>query len=447
MRDLDLDPKRYTPRASPRGEQPQERPHRRGDLLASPGRRGPITTSGPSSAYTQYQRRLRQANALDFDDIIMMTVNLLQAFPDVAEYYRRRFRHILVDEYQDTNLAQYQLIKELVGGGAPGRGALRGAARRAVCRRRLRPVDLCLPRRDDPQHPRVREGLPQGADDPARAELPVDPAHPPRRQLGDRPQRGAPGQEPLDRLRGRRHDRRLRRGQRARRGGVRRQADRRPGTEGVRPGDVAVFYRTNAQSRAIEEVLVRVGLPYKVVGGTRFYERERSRTRWPTCASSPTRPTRSTCGGSSTSPSAASATGPRRASPRSRNGSAFRSSPRSAGPRTPRGSRRGRSRPSRASLSCSRSCAPSMRRWGRRAARGHVEQSGYLAELKASHDPQDETRLENLAELVAVAQEYDEERIGPAGHRWRSSSSRSRSSPTRTRSRTSRTSRRKASSP
>ena len=64
-----------------------------------------------------YQSRLREANALDFDDIIMTTVNLLQAFPDVAEHYRRRFRHVLVDEYQDTNHAQYTLVRELVGTG------------------------------------------------------------------------------------------------------------------------------------------------------------------------------------------------------------------------------------------------------------------------------------------------------------------------------------------
>lgn len=66
-----------------------------------------------------YQGRLREANALDFDDIIMTTVHLLQAFPDVAEHYRRRFRHVLVDEYQDTNHAQYTLVRELVGTGYP----------------------------------------------------------------------------------------------------------------------------------------------------------------------------------------------------------------------------------------------------------------------------------------------------------------------------------------
>src|SRR6476469_5647088 len=67
------------------------------------------------AAYQEYQRRLSAANALDFDDLIMTTVHLMQAFPDLREQYRRRFRHVLVDEYQDTNHAQYALIRELCG--------------------------------------------------------------------------------------------------------------------------------------------------------------------------------------------------------------------------------------------------------------------------------------------------------------------------------------------
>ena len=72
-----------------------------------------------AEAYREYQRRLLAAGAMDFDDLIMVTVNLFQALPEVAEEYRRRFRHVLVDEYQDTNHAQYVLIRELVSGGAP----------------------------------------------------------------------------------------------------------------------------------------------------------------------------------------------------------------------------------------------------------------------------------------------------------------------------------------
>src|SRR6059036_870794 len=70
-----------------------------------------------AEAYALYQDRLQRAYALDFDDLIMTTVSLLQLFPDVAEHYRRRFRHVLVDEYQDTNHAQYVLVRELVGSG------------------------------------------------------------------------------------------------------------------------------------------------------------------------------------------------------------------------------------------------------------------------------------------------------------------------------------------
>ena len=68
-----------------------------------------------------YTRRLRQANAMDFDDLIAQTVFIFRAFPGVADYYRRRFRHVLVDEYQDTNHAQYALVREIVG--VPGADA------------------------------------------------------------------------------------------------------------------------------------------------------------------------------------------------------------------------------------------------------------------------------------------------------------------------------------
>src|SRR5437764_1386576 len=68
-----------------------------------------------AEAYAEYQRRLIAAGAMDFDDLIMVTVNLLQAFPEMTELYRRKFRHVLVDEYQDTNHAQYEIVRELVG--------------------------------------------------------------------------------------------------------------------------------------------------------------------------------------------------------------------------------------------------------------------------------------------------------------------------------------------
>src|SRR5947208_4137084 len=112
-RELDLDPKRYPARTL--AAQVSNLKNELIDPETYTARaRGPIERA-VAEAYTLYQRRLGEAQALDFDDLIMTTVHLLQAFPEVAEKYRQRFTHVLVDEYQDTNHAQYQLVKELVG--------------------------------------------------------------------------------------------------------------------------------------------------------------------------------------------------------------------------------------------------------------------------------------------------------------------------------------------
>src|SRR6185503_20024300 len=112
-RDLDLDAKRYPGRSLA-----AQVSNLKNELIDEEAF---VPSTAPekvlAEAYKLYQQRLRQAHALDFDDLIMTTVSLLQAFPDVAEHYRRRFRHVLVDEYQDTNHAQYMLIRELVGMG------------------------------------------------------------------------------------------------------------------------------------------------------------------------------------------------------------------------------------------------------------------------------------------------------------------------------------------
>ena len=124
VRELGIDPKRFTPKTFA---------HRISDLkneLITPAQFAErAVTSNPlerhlAEVYRAYAQRLSAANALDFDDIIMRTVALLQTRPAVAEMYRRRFRHILVDEYQDTNHAQYVLVRELVGGpGTSGAGS------------------------------------------------------------------------------------------------------------------------------------------------------------------------------------------------------------------------------------------------------------------------------------------------------------------------------------
>src|SRR4051812_41608948 len=124
-RDLDLDVKRFPPRAVLNWVSNQKN-----ELVDHEDAARNATNKLEetySAAYALYQQRLRDANALDFDDLIMTTVHLFQAFPEVRESYRRRFRHVLVDEYQDTNHAQYALIRELCGRGV-GRPAGPGGA-------------------------------------------------------------------------------------------------------------------------------------------------------------------------------------------------------------------------------------------------------------------------------------------------------------------------------
>src|SRR3954452_9842184 len=111
-RDLDLDPKRFPARAM--SAQVSNMKNELIDYESAANRASNVMEKQVAEIYALYQRRLREANALDFDDLIMTTVNLLQAFPDVAEHYRRRFRHVLVDEYQDTNHPQYTFVPLLV---------------------------------------------------------------------------------------------------------------------------------------------------------------------------------------------------------------------------------------------------------------------------------------------------------------------------------------------
>ncbi|HET8561241.1 MAG TPA: UvrD-helicase domain-containing protein, partial [Marmoricola sp.] len=110
-RDLDLDVKRYQPKAILHWVSGLKNELVDHEEAARDARNGQEEVY--AAAYSEYQRRLRQANALDFDDLLMTTVHLFRAFPEVRETWRRRFRHVLVDEYQDTNHAQYALIHEL----------------------------------------------------------------------------------------------------------------------------------------------------------------------------------------------------------------------------------------------------------------------------------------------------------------------------------------------
>jgi DNA helicase-2/ATP-dependent DNA helicase PcrA len=365
-----------------------------------------------AEAYAEYQRRLVAAGAMDFDDLIMVTVNLLQAFPDVAAEYRARFRHVLVDEYQDTNHAQYVLVTELAGQLLPGSDRADPASP---------PAELCVVGDADQSIYAFRGATIRNIDEferdfpgaqvilleqnyrstqnilaAANAVVSRNPGRVPKRlwsEAGDGPpitgyvadsehDEAAFVAEEVDRL-----------------------AD-----EGLAlPGQVAVFYRTNAQSRVFEEVFIRAGLPYKVVGGVRFYERREVRDllAYLRLISNPD-----------------DEVSLRRVLNVPKRGIGDRAEECVV------------AMASRHRISFARALArpadiPDLAARSARAieafneligglresaqagspvgdlADAVLDRSGYLAELQASADLQDESRIENLRELVSVAREYD----------------------------------------
>jgi DNA helicase-2/ATP-dependent DNA helicase PcrA len=215
-----------------------------------------------AEVYDLYQKRLYENNAMDFDDLIMQTVALLEIFPEVRERYQTRFKYIHVDEYQDTNHAQYRLVNILaaahrnlcvVGDDDQSVYSWRGADIRNI-------LDF---ERDYPEAKIVKleqnYRSTQTILDAANAVVANNASRKPKELWTAGPQ-----------------------GERIRIftavdeyaearfvvSEIERLMD-----SGASPRDMAVFYRTNAQSRALEDVLVREGVPYQVVGGVRFYER------------------------------------------------------------------------------------------------------------------------------------------------------------------------------
>jgi DNA helicase-2/ATP-dependent DNA helicase PcrA len=226
-----------------------------------------------AEVYATYQARLRTANAFDFDDLIMETVALLQRLPAVAEYYRRRFRHVLVDEYQDTNHAQYVLVRELVAPAVAGAAAAElcvvGDADQSIYAFRGASIrNIVEFERDFPdartilleQNYRSTQTILSAAN----AVIARNPERRDKRLWTD----AGDGDKIVGYVADNEHDEAA---------FVDAEIDRLVDTGEVRNCDVAVFYRTNAQSRVFEEVFLRVGLPYRVVGGVRFYERREIR--------------------------------------------------------------------------------------------------------------------------------------------------------------------------
>src|SRR5215207_8728632 len=281
-RELDLDPKRYNPRSFS-----VQVSNLKNDLVDEETFAGRATSHLEkifAECYSLYQRRLRAANALDFDDLIMTTVNVLQVFPDVAEHYRRRFRHVLVDEYQDTNHAQYVLVRELVGTDVAG-----SSGRTAEGTEPLPPAELCVVGDADQsiyafRGATIRNILDFEQDYPAARTILLEQNYRSTqtilsaanaviaRNQGRKKKNlwsdAGQGSAVVGYVADNEHDEAS---------FVAGEVDRLTDEEGVSPSQVAVFYRTNAQSRVFEEVFIRVGLPYKVVGGVRFYERREVR--------------------------------------------------------------------------------------------------------------------------------------------------------------------------
>jgi DNA helicase II / ATP-dependent DNA helicase PcrA len=273
-RELDLDPKRYPARGL--AAQVSNLKNELIDPEEFAGRAKGPNERVLAEAYTLYQRRLREAHALDFDDLIMSTVHLFQAHPYIAERYRRRFRHVLVDEYQDTNHAQYVLIKELVGGGptadgelAPAELCVVGDADQSIYAFRGATIRNILEFERDFANARTilleqNYRSTQTILNAANAIIQHNRSRKPKRLWSE----AGTGEPIVGYVADTEH---------AEADWVAREIDRLCDSGEARPGDIAVFYRTNAQSRVFEEVFIRVGLPYKVVGGVRFYERKEVR--------------------------------------------------------------------------------------------------------------------------------------------------------------------------
>jgi DNA helicase II / ATP-dependent DNA helicase PcrA len=284
-RELELDVKQYPPKML--AAQVSNLKNELVDYEAFAARAQTARDKALAEAYGEYQRRLVLAGAMDFDDLIMVTVNLFQAVPDVAEQYRRRFRHVLVDEYQDTNHAQYVLVRELVSGGAPlFSGRTDGADPPGDS---LPPSGLCVVGDADQSIYAFRGATIRNIEEfehdfpdakvilleqnyrstqnilaAANAVVSVNRSRKPKNLWSD----AGAGPPIVGYVADNEHDEAA---------FVAEEVDRLADADQATPGEVAVFYRTNAQSRVFEEVFIRVGLPYRVVGGVRFYERREVR--------------------------------------------------------------------------------------------------------------------------------------------------------------------------
>jgi DNA helicase-2/ATP-dependent DNA helicase PcrA len=363
-----------------------------------------------AAAYADYQRRLAAANALDFDDIIMTTVHLLQAFPELREQYRRRFRHVLVDEYQDTNHAQYVLIRELCSADVeppPGELATEppelmvvGDSDQSIYAFRGATIRNILDFESD--FPGARTILleqnyrsTQTILNAANAVIVQNEGRKPKSLWSD----AGDGHLITGYVADSEHDEAQ---------FVAAEIDKLRDEQGIRYGDVAVFYRTNAQSRAFEEVFIRVGMPYKVVGGVRFYERREIRDSIGYLRAIANRADDVSLRRILNVPKrgigdkAEGAVADLAARERISFGDALRRVDEIDG----LASRSTRLLTEFAAFMDEHEAMVAAGTPADQILLSVLEKSGYLTELSTSEDPQDETRLENLQELIGVAREF-----------------------------------------
>lgn len=407
-RDLDLDPKRFPPKSFTAKVSNLKNELIDEETFAGQAADGFEKTL--AQAYAMYQSRLREANALDFDDIIMTTVHLLQAFPDVAEHYRRRFRHVLVDEYQDTNHAQYTLVRELVGpagpADAPAELCVVGDADQSIYAFRGATIRNILQFEED--YPNATTILleqnyrsTQTILSAANAVIERNESRRPKNLWTN----AGEGARITGYVADTEHDEAQ---------FVADEIDRLTDAGDAKAGDVAIFYRTNAQSRVFEEIFIRVGLPYKVVGGVRFYERKEVRDilAYLRVLANPedTVPLRRILnvpkrgiGDRAEAMIDALSLREKITFPQAlrRVDEAYGMAARSAN-----AVKRFNTLMEELRTIVESGAGPAV------VLEAVLERTGYLAELQASTDPQDETRIENLQELAAVALEFEQERGG-----------------------------------
>ncbi|MFD4138749.1 DNA helicase PcrA [Streptomyces sp. NPDC058572] len=405
-RDLDLDPKKFPPKSF--SAQISNLKNELIDEETFADRAADGFEKTLAEAYRMYQSRLREANALDFDDIIMTTVHLLQAFPDVAEHYRRRFRHVLVDEYQDTNHAQYTLVRELVGTGyedlGPAELCVVGDADQSIYAFRGATIRNILQFEEDyPEATTILlEQNYRSTQTILSAANAVIERNESRRPKNLWTNAGA-GAQITGYVADTEHDEAQ---------FVADEIDRLTDNAEAKAGDVAVFYRTNAQSRVFEEIFIRVGLPYKVVGGVRFYERKEVRDvlAYLRVLANPEDnvplrrilnvPKRG-IGERAEAMVDALALREKITFPQAlrRVDEAYGMAARSAN-----AVKRFNVLMEELRTVVESGAGPAT------VLEAVLERTGYLAELQASTDPQDETRIENLQELAAVALEFEQAR-------------------------------------